>query len=144
MYHHGSENLVLTPATKPPAGCPKPPGPETQIYRTYLPTGATELVSRAPNGCYANGESSFPDVSADGRYVVFTSQGTNLVTDGNGQQQDVFLKDMNTGVTSIVSVSTTGAAGVGGGGSPPAQTADRATKADTSVPTNPGTRAPNR
>ncbi len=48
VYHHGSENLVLTAATKPPAGCPKPPGPETQIYRTNLATGATELVSRAP------------------------------------------------------------------------------------------------
>jgi Tol biopolymer transport system component len=134
VYHHGAENLVLT--NKPPAGCPKPPGPETQVYRTNLVTGATELVSRAPNGCYANGESSFPDISADGRYVVFTSQGTNLVTDGNGAQQDIFLKDMTTGVTSIVSVSTTGAAGVGGWSSRPDISEDGSTIAYGSDATN--------
>jgi Tol biopolymer transport system component len=135
VYHHGAENLVLT--NKPPAGCPKPPGPETQIYRTNLVTGATELVSRAPNGCYANGESSFPDVSADGRYVVFTSRGTNLVTpDGNAQQQDIFLKDMNTGVTSIVSISTTGAAGTGGSSNRPDISEDGNTIAYSSDATN--------
>ena len=134
VYHHGSENLVLT--NKPPAGCPKPAGPETQIYRTNLVTGATELVSRAPNGCYANGESSFPDISADGRFVVFTSQGTNLVTDGNGRQQDVFLKDMNTGVTSIASISTTGAASVGGWSSRPDISEDGSTIAYSSDATN--------
>jgi hypothetical protein len=137
VYHHGSENLVLTAATKPPASCPKPPGPDTQIYRTNLASGATELVSRAPNGCYANGESSFPDVSADGRYVVFTSRGTNLVSpDGNGQQQDIFLKDMNSGATSIVSISTTGAAGTGGSSNRPDISDDGATIAYSSDATN--------
>ena len=37
------------------------------------------------DGCYANDESSFPDVSANGRYVVYMSKATNLVVpDGNG------------------------------------------------------------
>jgi Tol biopolymer transport system component len=134
VYHHGAENLALT--NKPPAGCPKPPGPETQIYRTNLVSGATELVSRAPNGCYANGESTFPDVSADGRFVVFSSRGTNLVPDGNGQQQDVFLKDMATGVTSIASITGSGAAGVGGSSSRPDISEDGNTIAYSSDATN--------
>ena len=118
VYHHGSENLVV--ANKPPPSCPKPPNTDTQIYRTYLPNGVTDLVSVDANGCYANGESSFPDVSSDGRYVVYMSKGTNLVTpDGNGGQQDIFVKDMQMGTTIIANVSTTGAAAAGGSSSRP-------------------------
>ena len=67
---------------------------------------------------------------------MFTSQGTNLVTDGNGRQQDVFLKDMNTGVTSIASISTTGAASVGGWSSRPDISEDGSTIAYSSDATN--------
>src|SRR5262249_54476021 len=52
--------------------------------------------------------SSVPSLSADGRFVVFDSHATNLVTgDGNGVE-DVFVRDTQAGTTTRVSVSTAG------------------------------------
>ena len=42
-------------------------------------TGTNHLVSRTPDGMGANGESRLLSISANGRYVVFTSTATNLV-----------------------------------------------------------------
>lgn len=58
-----------------------------------------ELVSRAPNGDNGNGISGNYAVSADGRYVVFESNATNLIAglnDNNGAT-DIFLRDNLTG-----------------------------------------------
>jgi flagellin-like hook-associated protein FlgL len=50
-------------------------------------------------------------LSADGRYVVFTSTATNLVTgDANGVR-DVFVKDQLTGAVRLVSTSSSGTQG---------------------------------
>ena len=116
---------------------PKPAKTNTQIYRTNLVTGATELVSKGPDGCYANDESSFPDVSGDGRFVVYMSKATNIVVpDGNGAQQDIFLKDMATGATTLVNVTTAGGAATGGSSSRPDISDDASTLAYSSDATN--------
>jgi len=52
-------------------------------------------------------------VSADGRFVVFSSSATNLVsglTDANGTLNDVFVRDRLTGVTTLVSINSAGTA----------------------------------
>ncbi|MFO7533150.1 MAG: hypothetical protein R6W93_11870 [Candidatus Limnocylindrales bacterium] len=55
-------------------------------------TGKTLLVSRRSNGSLGNAGSTDPDVSGDGRWLVFESSATNLVNgDGNGRQ-DIFLR----------------------------------------------------
>ncbi len=117
VYHHGSENLVMN--NRPPGSCPRVPNTNTQIYRTNLVSGATELVSIGTDGCFANGESSFPDVSSNGQYVVYMSKGTNLAPDGNGPQQDIFVKDMHTGATTIINKAPNGGAASGGSSSRP-------------------------
>ena len=67
-------------------------------------TGITR-VSVSSEGDEADGPSSEPDISADGRYVVFTSNAGNLVEgDANGHA-DVFVRDLLTGVTALVSAS---------------------------------------
>ena len=49
-------------------------------------TGAITRVSVSSNGGESNGASYSPQLSADGRYVVFVSAATNLVdADSNGQ-----------------------------------------------------------
>ena len=60
-----------------------------------------------------------PRISANGRYVVFVSNATNLVpmADTNGFA-DVFVRDLQTGVTSLVSVSSAGVPANYGGYSP--------------------------
>ncbi|HZM00114.1 MAG TPA: hypothetical protein VFD43_07685 [Planctomycetota bacterium] len=71
-------------------------------------TGATELVSRNSWGRPGNATSAGSAVSADGRYVVFSSEADNLVPgDGNGTS-DVFRRDRRTGATVRVSVAADG------------------------------------
>ncbi|SCE66940.1 WD40-like Beta Propeller Repeat [Micromonospora matsumotoense] len=50
-------------------------------------------------------------VSADGRYVSFTSEAPNLTPDDTNDNSDVFVHDRRTGTTSQVSRSTTGTPG---------------------------------
>ena len=76
-------------------------------------TGSTTRASVDSNGAEANGSSEYPSISADGRFVVFESSAPNLVVGDTNQHKDIFLHDMQTGQTSIVSVSTQATQGNG-------------------------------
>ncbi|MGH8571056.1 MAG: PKD domain-containing protein, partial [Gammaproteobacteria bacterium] len=56
-------------------------------------TGETSLISVANDGTRGNGDSNWPALSADGRYVVFESEATNLVERDTNSTVDVFVKD---------------------------------------------------
>lgn len=78
------------------------------IYRKDTLTGEVLLVSSdASNQVEANTASSNPDISSDGRYVVFESKATNLDSSvsspGNSQ---IFLKDLQSGTVQLVSRSS--------------------------------------
>lgn len=73
--------------------------------------GTTSRVSVSSTGEQANKASSLPKISADGRYVLFTSDATNLVDGDTNNKSDLFLHDRQTGTTSRVSVSSTGEQG---------------------------------
>jgi Tol biopolymer transport system component len=74
-------------------------------------TGTTSLVSLSSTGAQANSGAYEPAISGDGRYVVFTSYASNLVPSDTNATADVFVRDRQTGTTSRVSVSSTGAQG---------------------------------
>jgi len=89
-------------------------------------TGTTTRVSVASDGTQGNDESDVPFISADGRYVVFSSTASNLVvgdnnvtcdTDGDGQYDDncpdIYVHDRDTGQTERVSVASDGSQGNG-------------------------------
>jgi Tol biopolymer transport system component len=61
----------------------------------------------------ANGWSDSPSVSADGRYVAFTSIASNLVRGDTNKLPDVFIRDVVTGRTTRASVTSAGKQGVG-------------------------------
>jgi hypothetical protein len=71
-------------------------------------TGVTTRVSVDSNGVQANDGSFFPSISADGRYIAFASGATNLVQNDNNGVFDIFVHDMQTGITTRVSVNTSG------------------------------------
>lgn len=73
-------------------------------------SGRVERVSVRSDGAQANQRSYEPTISADGRYVGFTSRATNLTT-VDGSSADVFLHDRVTRATTIVSVSSLGIPG---------------------------------
>jgi Tol biopolymer transport system component len=68
-------------------------------------TGATTLVSRswASPRLSGNGDSTQPAVSANGRYVAFSSTAEDLVNRQSGHAGSVFLFDRVTGKTTLVS-----------------------------------------
>ncbi len=71
--------------------------------------GNTTRVSVASDGTQANGGSSTPSISADGRYVAFASLATNLVSGDTNGVEDIFVHDRQTGQTTRVSVASGGA-----------------------------------
>ncbi|MDQ2972891.1 MAG: hypothetical protein M3Q79_00200 [bacterium] len=79
------------------------------VFRKDLATGAIELVSTSASGVQGNANSFKPSISVDGRFVAFHSTASNLVAvDTNGADQDIFLKDMQTGLVKLVSSNSSG------------------------------------
>lgn len=76
-------------------------------------TGQTTRVSVSSNGGEANGPSFAGGSSPDGRYIAFSSRATNLVPKDNNNFSDVFVHDMKTGKTEMVSVAKDGTQGNG-------------------------------
>jgi Tol biopolymer transport system component len=83
--------------------------PSGDIFVHDMQTGMTTLVSVDSNGVQGNNGSGNPATSADGRYVVFDSYATNLVPGDTNQKQDIFMHDVQTGVTRRISTNSTGA-----------------------------------
>jgi Tol biopolymer transport system component len=70
-----------------------------------------QLVSVASDGTQGNSHSAFPSISADGRYVAFSSLASNLVPGDTNGIGDVFVHDRVTGQTTRVSVASDGTDG---------------------------------
>lgn len=75
--------------------------------------GSTSRVSVSTAGRQAHSNSLFPAVSGSGRFVVFVSDADNLVPGGDPGAPQVYVRDRRTGTTSRVSVSDSGAPGIG-------------------------------
>lgn len=69
----------------------------------------TQRVSVDSTGVQSDDRSGPASISADGRYVAFTSRADNLVTADTNGLDDVFVLDRQTGQVSRVSVDSTGA-----------------------------------
>ncbi len=95
-------NLVLPP----------PPPGYLQIYRKNVDTGAIVIASENAGGTVGDSGSSFPSISSSGRYVVFNSDSTNLISPSPpaGISQ-VYRKDFQTGEVVLASSKSSGQAG---------------------------------
>lgn len=75
-------------------------------------TGQIERVSVSSTGAQAAFGACCAEytvvISGNGRYVAFSSFSNDLVPDDTNVAQDIFLHDRNTGVTSLVSVDSSG------------------------------------
>jgi Tol biopolymer transport system component len=86
-------------------------------------TGVTTRASVGPGGAQANGINREAALSADGRFVAFVSEATNLVPGDTNGQADVFVRDLGAGTTRRVSVGPGGRQG-NGSSEQPALSAD--------------------
>jgi len=81
------------------------------IFVKDLQAGTVRRVSTASNGAQGDAWSGIPDISADGRYVVFASNSTNLSSKDSDAFADIFVKDRQTGATKLVSTASDGTPG---------------------------------
>jgi Tol biopolymer transport system component len=87
------------------------PGDTNRVRDVFVhdrATGITERVSVATDGTEADGQSQRPTLSADGRFVAFWSDATNLVPDDGNDVADVFVYDRLDGIVRRVSVGPGG------------------------------------
>lgn len=96
---------------------------KSDVFQRNLRTGKTLRVSVGLQGREADGHSQSPSLSADGRYIAFQSNATNLVKNDTNQVADIFVYDRLTRSTIRVSVGSTGGEG-NGASSAPAISAD--------------------
>ena len=99
----------------------------TNVFARDNRTGVTELISRASgadgaagdlpsgpalhrgvSGVVGAGPAAPPAISADGRYVAFTSAADNLVPNDTNGHMDVFVRDRVAQTTTLVSVKSDG------------------------------------
>lgn len=84
------------------------PSGDDQIYGVELSSGIISRLSRHSDGTNGNGDSSSPDLSPDGTCVVYASDSTNLVTIDANAKDDIFLTELSSGTTTLVSVHSDG------------------------------------
>jgi Tol biopolymer transport system component len=73
--------------------------------------GTTRRVSLSGTGAQGDEESFGTSITPDGRAVAFTSRASNLVPGDTHGQTDAFVRDLRTGATVRVSVSSDGVPG---------------------------------
>ena len=89
--------------------------PDIYVF-TYDPSAFSydiQVVSVNTLGIKGNGASTHPAISANGRYVAFESDATNLVVGDSNDATDIFVHDLDTGKTTRVSVDSNGTQATG-------------------------------
>jgi Tol biopolymer transport system component len=88
---------------------------DLQIYRKTLATDSFELVSISEDGlAAANDRAVLIDISPNGRYVVFESEATNLVSEPlNNTRYNLYRRDLQTGTTTLVNIQPDGSSSTG-------------------------------
>lgn len=74
------------------------------VFASYATNIATDASGVVTNGSVSLRKKQ--TTSSDGRYIIFSSTGTNLVSGDTNGVQDVFWKDLQTGTIKRISVST--------------------------------------
>ncbi|HYF75031.1 MAG TPA: LamG-like jellyroll fold domain-containing protein [Candidatus Nitrosocosmicus sp.] len=78
------------------------------VFYRNLETGEIKSITNANGNCWNTA------ISNDGRYIVFTSEATNLTpTDSNGKDEDIFVYDRTTEKIEMVHVNSKGEQGNG-------------------------------
>ncbi|HVM12348.1 MAG TPA: hypothetical protein VM638_07735, partial [Actinomycetota bacterium] len=78
------------------------------VFVHDLKSGETVRASVTNDGGQGTSDTrDIPDISGDGRFVVFTS-GSQLTTEDTNNRLDVFVRDIETGRTELASISTDG------------------------------------
>ena len=87
----------------------------SDVFYRNRSTGEIRKISIGANGEATDNHSSLNDMTPDGRYLVFSSNSTNIVPSGTRGAAQVYRHDTQTGETLLVSQNSAGQAGNGPG-----------------------------
>jgi Tol biopolymer transport system component len=82
---------------------------DMDVYWRDVQTGLVKRVSVSSNGVQGHGNTYYPQLSGDGRFVFYESIASNLVRGDANQTWDVFGHDVLTGRTMLVDRDSSGA-----------------------------------
>ena len=93
------------------------PGASGTVFQTYVHDRVTAVTTRESvglDGTEANGNSGgISALSADGRYLVFCAEASNLIPSDTNGATDIFLRDRVAGTTTRLNVTPTGGESIG-------------------------------
>jgi Tol biopolymer transport system component len=78
------------------------------VYRKDISSGELVCCSTTPDGELGNGDSEYPSISADGRFVAFESNAKSFVPGEEYMEYRIFRKDLLTGEMILCSASIRG------------------------------------
>ncbi len=78
------------------------------LFARDLQTQVTKPVDVSYDGTRTNGSCTDSSISADGRYIVFSSSASNLAPNDTNGQPDIFVRDMAAGTTRNLCVNSDG------------------------------------
>jgi len=89
---------------------PDDPDSNDDIFLYTVATGVVSLVSYNTAGTSGSspGHSTYPIITPDGRYVVFESTSDDLAIEDTNLDSDIFLRDLTTATTEVVSYNRDG------------------------------------
>jgi len=79
----------------------------SDIFLRDLVAGTTVLVSANTNGLAPNGASRSPVMTPDARFVAFVSEASDLVANDTNGVADIFVRDIQAGITTLASPGAT-------------------------------------
>jgi Tol biopolymer transport system component len=82
--------------------------PQQEVLVIDLETSTTHNVAKPIEGSVANGSTGSPSLSADGKFVVFSGGASDLVENDNNGDTDIFVHNLETGETELISKSSSG------------------------------------
>ena len=113
-FKESADDIVAFGPARPGTVALRDVGPaKTEVRVSAIRRGTIASVGRRSDGGPANGRSYLPAISGDGRYVAFVSEATNLAAADTNGAADVFLHDLLSGSTDLVSRSRRGRTGNG-------------------------------
>jgi serralysin len=89
-------------------------GGYAHIYLKNLQTGEIQTVDTSSDGVLATNHSTNVSLSSNNRYVMFTSEDSNLVNGDTNGRMDIYIKDLQTGHLNLVSRDSAGNISDGG------------------------------
>jgi Tol biopolymer transport system component len=102
-FESAATNLVAPPA----CGLLSCTGGDTNkvddVFLYEVATGSVTRISTATDGTQGNAASDRPSLSGNGRRILFQSDASNLVAGDGNRVMDIFMRDLDTGQTTLVS-----------------------------------------